>query len=488
VTARRALVAALAGLVLACWVASPAWADDWDGLGFLASIDHFDLASFAPHPPGYPVYVACLKVAAWFASSPIAAARVVAVLSGALTCAAVWLALPVEADARPVPRAIAAVCVCATPLAFRAFSGVGSEGPALAFAALALAAVAAPPSHLPLPARAVVLGLAVGLGLGVRLSWAPFYLPFLVLVPEPQAVPSVRGARPRIRVDLRACLVAAVACLAWAIPLVVLTGRAKLVALYRTQANGHFGRWGGTALTDPVRARFLARDLLSDGFGAGTDLLGGAVLLALAGALVATMVTFRRSQEPAPPLLRPLLVAGVPYLVWITFGQNLREQPRHALPLVFLLACALASGALRARPPIRPLFLALALLVLTRTSLDAMARRTTPPPGAQLLDYLRTHAPLATSALFAGASSRFLDGTEWQPRTHPAGSLPDALLTVAHLDRIPVILFLTSELTSLDESPAPLADVATFCRPPRIDRSPTCLHLYALGGKAAFAR
>ena len=75
----RSFGVVLALLVLAWALAFPPWADDWDGLGFLASVAHFDLASFAPHPPGYPVYVACLKAAAWVTSSPLGAARVVAV-------------------------------------------------------------------------------------------------------------------------------------------------------------------------------------------------------------------------------------------------------------------------------------------------------------------------------------------------------------------------------------------------------------------------
>jgi hypothetical protein len=484
---RGAFVLVLAGLALAWAFAFPAWPDDWDGLGFLASIHRFDLASFAPHPPGYPVYVACLKAAAWVASSPIAAARLVALASGVVTFGAVCLALPVDdTGASPFERALAAAAVCATPLAFHAFSGVGSEAPALAFAALALLGVAAREGDVSPRARTLLVGLGVGLGLGVRLSWAPFYVAFLLLLPA-----SLR---------LRGVLVSFLATLAWAIPLVLLTGPSHLVALYRTQAGGHFERWGGTSLTDPERARFLARDLLADGFGAGRDLLGLAILAAFICAIVVALLAWR-SRPPSRSLaalafssLRRRGEAGrgallvAPYLAWVTLGQNLREQPRHVLPLVFLLAYALARAALMSRRALRPLFLALALLVLTRTSLDAVARKAIPPPGAQLLAYVRAHASLRTTAVFAGASGRFLDGTEWQPHVHPVGSLPDALLAVTHLDTIPDTILLTSELTALDESPAPLADVAAFCRPSRIDRRTTCLHLYALDGKAAFAR
>jgi hypothetical protein len=372
-------------------------------------------------------------------------------------------------------RPLFAAAVCATPLAFHAFSTVGSEGPALACASLALAGLAARGPALSPRARALLVGLGVGLGLGVRLSWAPFYLPFLFLLPVAR---------------LRAWLVALFACLAWGVPLLVVTGTSHLVALYRAQVSGHFERWGGTALTEPVRGRFLARDVLADGFGAGTDLLGLAILVALAVATVAAFVVWRKGTLREDRVKQAWASAFVvaPYVAWVAVGQNLREHPRHVLPIVFVVAFALASAALEASRPLRPLFAALALLVVTRASLDAVGRKTTPPAGAQLLAYVRAHAPLATTALFAGASGRFLDGTEWQAHTHGAGSLGDALLGVTHLDAIPDPLFVTNELTALDESPIPLKDVATFCRPPRIDRTTPCLHLYVLDAKAALLR
>jgi hypothetical protein len=345
----------------------------------------------------------------------------------------------------------------------------------MACAALALAGVTADEDALTPRARAVLVGLGVGVGLGGRVSWAPFYLPFLFLLASERR---------------RAILVALAACVGWAIPLVLATGPQHLVLLYRAQASGHFERWGGTALTDPIRARFLLRDVLADGFGAGTGVLG-IVLFAVLGctAFAAFAVWTQRTAGPERRReLSRIILLVFPYLLWVTFGQNLREQPRHALPLVFLLAYGLARAFLVARRELRPLFFLLMLLVLTRTSLDAGLRRTTPPQGAQLLAYLRAHAPLATTAVFTGASGRFLDGTEWQSRTHAAGSLGDALLAVTHFDSIPTPLLVTSELSALDEAPAPLALVATFCRPARIDRRTTCLQVYAIDGKAAVMR
>ena len=48
----------------------------------MESITRFDLDHFVPHPPGYPVYVVLLRLAAIVKRDPIAAANVVSVASG----------------------------------------------------------------------------------------------------------------------------------------------------------------------------------------------------------------------------------------------------------------------------------------------------------------------------------------------------------------------------------------------------------------------
>jgi len=462
-------------LVVSLAFAFPPWPDDWDGLGFLASITHFDLASFAPHPPGYPVYVALLKLAATVTTSPIGAARVVGVACGLVTFAALCirsLSLPREA--------LMAAAVCAAPLVFHAFSGVGSEAPALACVAVAGVGLLSPrPARSP-RVRALLVGLGVGLGLGVRLSWAPFYLPLLVLLPR--------------RLRLRGLVVAALACLAWAIPLIIVTGPAKLEALARAHLTGHMSVWGGTAITEPTRVRFLARDLFVDGFGVGADPLGFGIAIVLAWATVASLSLWVSRTTPGERLASAARAAllTLPYLAWVTFGQNLRQQPRHVLPLVLVAAWALACAARAAfaGPSPRSLRIVLPLLaalLVTRTAIDATARRAIPPAGAQVLAYVREHADVAMSVLFTGASGRFLDGTEWQPRTHPAGTLSDAWLALTHEHAVPGVVLVTSEVTGIDESSVPHTEVGTFCRPARLDRRMPCLHLYAFAGRDALS-
>ncbi len=473
-------VALAAGLALAWTVAFPAWPDDWDGLGFLASIRRFDLATFSPHPPGYPVYVALLKVAALVARTPIGAARIVGVGSGVVAFAGLLVALRGPAG-RLGRDAFAAAVACASPLVFHAFSGVGSEAPALACAAVAAAGLRGGGAAASSRVRALLVGLGVGLGLGVRLSWAPFYLAFLVVAPA--------------LLRTRALVAALLACVSWSAALVGSTGARELLLLARTHLAGHMTRWGGTVVTEPTRARYLVRDVLVDGLGVDRDVLGAATLCLL---LVVALFAWRawRSSTSDPERSAALARAAVfvvPYLFWVAIGQNLRQQPRHVLPLVALAAFAVARAALAARPArgATVMFVVLALLLVARTAFDARGRAVIPPPGVQLLAYLREHeasAPFATTAVFAGASGRFLEESEWRTHLHPAATLGDAVLALGHMDRLPDRLLVTSELAGTEDRGAPVTNIATFCRPERVDRRLPCLDLYAVDVNAALVR
>jgi hypothetical protein len=161
---RRAGVFALGAYALLLYLTAPAWPDDWDGVGFLESVQYFDLARFQPHPPGYPVYVALLRVAELVTRAPMRACVVVAVASGVVAVAFAWSTARSAVGTRGAW--VVAMLAATTPLAWRVCSGVGSEAPALACAAAcAWGLVSARRTPW---AGALALGLGVGLGLGVN--------------------------------------------------------------------------------------------------------------------------------------------------------------------------------------------------------------------------------------------------------------------------------------------------------------------------------
>jgi hypothetical protein len=453
---KRAL--SLGGLALLLAASAPPWPDDWDGLGFLASTTKFDMAHFAPHPPGYPVYVALLRVFHLVLRDPRAAAYAVAIASGVATAM-----LAEAAAARAWGKANSAwiaFAACATPLAWRAMSAVGTEALALAFAALGVWGLVAARDGERRGRLAV--GIAVGLGMGVRLSWAPLFLPMLLVAPK--------GERARI------AGVAAIATLAWAASLAAIVGPTELVALYRVHAAGHATRWGGTALSDPgaMRAGYFLRDLFVDGLGVDRDPLG----LGIGAAIVALgIVGLAAWKHAAWRGAGSAMVLLLPYAAWIAIGQNLRQQPRHALPLVVAIAVALARSAATS-PSARQLALALAVLVVGRSSGDAIARRTIAPPGAQLVAYVRTLPDPHDVAIFAGPAARFFAATELQDHAATVESLGGARVALGRMNNLPHHVLVTDELEGFSTAQAPLEFVGTFCRPPRIDRRAPCLGVY----------
>jgi hypothetical protein len=452
-------LAALALLVVVRALSAPPWPDDWDGIGFVESVTRFDLDRFVPHPPGYPVYVALLRVASLFTRHAVVAANAVGVLTGAAATALLGLAVRRAWGARHAASVV--LLVSLAPLVWRATSGVGSEAPALAFVAGAIYGATRERY------AALWVGACVGLGLGVRLSWAPLFVPLLFLAP--------RGAR------LRAVLAASAGATAWALPFVAVVGGRHLLALARVHARGHFEVWGGSAISEPgaPRAVWLARDVLVDGLGVGADALGVAIAIVAAALLVHGL----RSQEWRQSVKVALALVS-PYLLWIAIGQNLHAQPRHTLPLVVLLTGALGLAAASSRRA-AAVGVLLALLVGARTWRDARDRELIAPPGEQLV--LLARSLPAAVATFAGPSARFFE-LEPDPE-HPgvnAGSLGDVRLALGRMRRLPSRVLVTNEIEGLAASTYPLERVATLCRPPRIERRAPCLDVFEW--KAPFLR
>jgi hypothetical protein len=220
-----------------------------------------------------------------------------------------------------------------------------------------------------------------------------------------------------------------------------------------------------------VRVEWLARDLFVDGLGVGLDAPGVVIgLLALAVSIEA-LRTWRHAAWRGWRMAALLLA---PYLAWIALGQNLRDQPRHALPLVAALVGCAGLAAARSAWALR-LGVGLALAMSVRTALDAHARRSIPPPGQQLVDLARAQPAPGRLAVFGAASIRFFEMTELAAMAHPAGTLGDAQVGLTRLDVLPSRVWVTSEVLGRDQSRWPLVPVATLCRPARLDRRAPCL-------------
>ena len=460
---RRAAGPLALTLYLTLLVASaPRWPDDWDGIGFVESVHDFDIERFHPHPPGYPVYVALLRAAAAVVGDSFRAAVLVAAVSGAVAIALTWDAVRRLAGERAAWTAASLAAVA--PGIWRACSGVGSEAPALAAAAACAwgLVVLSRGESVASRAASIALGAGAGLGLGVRLSWGPIYAGALALAP--------RFARPL------AWGIAAVSCAAWGGGLIAAMGGANLARVYGAHFAGHAVRWGGTIVTEPgwVRFAWMARDIFVDGMGAGRDPLGLAV--GVFGG-IAGCQAFALGWETRWRGWRRLSALFVPYVIWIGLGQNLRDQPRHTVPLVALLLVGLAIPAARSRRA-AAIAGALAVLLLFRTTADAYVRRTVPPPGQQLVDLARAQPPQSRPLVFGAASVRFFEMTDLAGRARVVGSLGEVRLELARVANPSGPVWVTSELAGRDEASAHLRLIANLCRLARVQRATPCLGVY----------
>ncbi|MEO6419819.1 MAG: hypothetical protein ABIP39_10455, partial [Polyangiaceae bacterium] len=267
----------------------------------------------------------------------------------------------------------------------------------------------------------------------------------------------------------------------WLVPLLAVVGPASLLELSRVHFGGHAARWSGTLLTEPgsQRVRWMLRDVFVDGLGSGADALGIAIAASLALLSGRAVLIWKKASFVG---WRSAAIVALPYLAWISIGQNLREQPRHVLPLVTVFACVLGVAAARDRLALYAGALFFSLMG-ARTILDAYDRTSVPPAGAQLALYVNASEDERTM-VFGARSVRFFEILPGRARSSTAATLGDVTLSLGRENILPRRALVTSELDGIAVSRYPAVELRQFCRPPRLDRREPCLTLYDL--KAPF--
>jgi hypothetical protein len=441
---RAAVVGASIAVGAMRWLARARLPDDYDSIGFVRALGHFDLAQLQPHFPGYPVYVALGKAALAVGLSPLGAATLVSSLAAAVTAAALF-----RLGARLAETATggwAALALYAGAWLPWMLGGAAlSDATATAFVALAFAALTVDGAL-----GAALAGAAMALALGTRASYWPLALSFAI----------VAARRPHRRAALAGALAGLAA---WALPFVAVVGPRALVALGRTHLVGHFTTWGGSIATQPnlpLRMWAFARALVYDGLFAHG--------LALAAATAIVLLAAR------PRALRLALLVGGPYALWALLAQNVVEQPRHLLPLVSFTCVGL--GAALARRPLAAG--AIALLALVPSLPLAVARVRVEPAAAQAARWTAANFPRENAVVVFGARSiRFFDELAPSILRRTRTWLSEVDVDLERLDVLPPRILITSEV-DIDEARAARVDGGpTFCRDRRIDRGQPCLTL-----------
>jgi hypothetical protein len=349
-------VLAIAAIYLAAHLAFLAPAlEDIDSINFALGLRHFDVAEHQPHPPGYPVYIALGKTASTILQSVAPSvgfmrreSLALAIWSPIAGAVALIAAFSIFRHLSPPLIAFwAAALLAASPLFWVAGSRPMSDMPGLALALVAQALCLKGASDK----RALIVGAIVaGVAAGVRVQTACLTLPPLVFA-------VVRQRREgAVWIATRPFAALALGGLAWAIPLIAVTGGVDeyLVAL-RSQADEDFA-WTGMLWTTPTPRRLIVA--LWETFVPpwNSEPLGIVIgVLAIVGALIA-LVRQRRAA------LLVVLAFG-PYAVFhLLFQETIHV--RYAMPLLpavaWLVVGAVSIGG-RATPVLTAALVASAL-------------------------------------------------------------------------------------------------------------------------------
>jgi hypothetical protein len=454
-------------------------ADGYDGAGFVLGVRDFDIARFAPQPPGFPLFIAAGKLFAALGVRPALGLAATSALFLAAGLAA--LAGLLRALAGRLGGVFFLLLGPTAPLVYGLGVSTLSDAAGLGCLLLALVWLLAAlytdraPSAL-LRDHAVVGGLA-----GVALGMRPQLLPLLLLclmsiyglaLSDPRRREDVRGrVTPRAVVVLAAALFATV--LAWLVPLFLIVSPLRFLHLSLSHARGHLSDYGGGALVEATlltgllpRLRSLFAGLYEGALGARGYLLVPALFLAWA--LSCRRLSVGRS-------LRAVLVAGLAGAVYTAatlFTLPVGGHGRHLLPLAILglalVSLLLARQAESLNRPLRALLL-VPLLAMAVGNLRAVwAFRQSPPPGAALAAWLHAHG--APGPLYGARAARYLDLYRGSGSARPAVYFGEVLGDLAREDRLPAEVYLTSEVAASPASRPLLRTIERFCYPDAVPR------------------
>jgi hypothetical protein len=382
--AARPVAAAVLLLALTFLVTHLYWLpptlEDVDSVNFALGVRRFDVAKHQPHPPGYPVYIAVAKVstavfhAAGAATPEVDGLAALSALGGAVTIVAAFFFFRRLATDDDAVALIGVLLLACSPLFWFTSLRPLSDLPGLAVAFIALAflihAIRWRGAWTAAATRALLGGAALaGISIGFRSQMAVLTVPLL----------AVAMLRPGValvgRVGAFGTFVVAV--LAWAVPLIALTGGlGGYLAALGSQAGEDFV--GVVMLWTNPTPRVAAFALLNTLVLPWDSSWLGGIVVALA--FVGTLVLLKRSMSAA--LL--LLVTFGPYAIFhLLFQETLTV--RYALPLVPAAAVLAAVTLAQARPvPGAVVTAAMAIIALLHgvPASAGFARTSNPATGA----------------------------------------------------------------------------------------------------------
>lgn len=427
-------------------------ADGYDGVGFVLAVGKFDLAHFAPQPPGYPLFVLLGRGLSGLGLAPALSLAVTSALLLSAGLGALGGLLRVAGG-----RFLALLYLLLVPtapivygLGMATLSDGAGLGAAMLSAVLALRAV-----HLVTSLRAHALaGVVAGLSLGIRPALLPLLGLFFGLF-YGQALLR-RAVSARVVPTVLAATVAAG--LSWLVPFAAVIGPRALVELTLHHTQGHFADFGGSALVDHAAGTRLL-ELFTGLYQGGFGRLGFVVLPA---AIMGLFLSLHRDAR-ARKLSELLLILTLGYGAWVFVALPMSAHGRHFLPLAVLSGTIVALGLSRlSRHPVARLLLIFALAcVAIDNGRAVVAFRGTPSPGARLSAYVARFLP--EDRLYGARAARYLDLSFGPGSARPAVYLGEVLASLERENNLPAEVLVTSEVIASASSRPRLRALSRFC-------------------------
>lgn len=318
----------------------PRMLEDEDSVNLALGVEEFDVARYAPHPPGYPVYIAMAKVStatvSWLrpewsrdrrAAAGLAWLSILCGAAGLIAFTAFWRALGVS----PWWSIAAALGAAVAPLywftAARPLTDTPGLVAAVAVQAALLHGMRRLQPHHGLSLLLVMAGFAAGLIIGVRSQTMWMTLPLLTWVLGSLA------RRQQWSQVVAMSVATTVGVLAWFIPLVVLSGG---LTEYRQilAGQGQHDFDSVTMLATHPTWAVLQDDLIRTFLTPWTTLVWPWAIVIAAGLGLARFAT-----TTSQPWFRTLLLGltVIPYLLFHLLFHEV-ETVRYALPIVSVVA------------------------------------------------------------------------------------------------------------------------------------------------------
>jgi hypothetical protein len=370
-------------------VYSSAYARSWDQVDFSLALDRFDLLAMQPHFPGYPYFVLGGMAFHQWIDDP---SQALAVFNTVMVFLA---AFPIYWLARRHLSSFDSLLTCTVVQSLSYLWIVSTESMSEATAISVLwwylwglqRAKENNTTNILLPL------LLFSVLMGVRLSYIAFGLGIILLILSKRSLFAMK--KDFYIYTVKQLTFAAIFQLIWVFGLVTTEGSiGNFLSLSLQFVSGHFNDWGGAVTADSTELHerlflLVFYNLFWVGL-SGTSIYI-AVLFGLLLILVGIDVIKNRTMHTATIVVYGLLMGS--YFCWALFAQNI-DKPRHALPLIVLMAFVISIAVLKSQKQ-RAIKYLLILFIVLLQSINGYCyvkeKASSVPATYQLAHYLKDY-------------------------------------------------------------------------------------------------